>query len=159
MMHSEDYKHRHSITYQLIDFNLSMFSHRSLYWWTWWRFQSFQIVQFFQFCGLKQDRLNNPARVIKESQWAVLKPAHSGTLTIVFDLLGHVIIHYMLYSWEIQTLRSNICSNQYILLPLFECFYGFCPFLLIWETSRRTFISTIWIQQKRCKPLNGNGDI
>lgn len=32
-------------------------------------------------------------------------------LTIVFNLLGHVIIHYMLDSWEIQTFRSNICGH------------------------------------------------
>lgn len=32
-------------------------------------------------------------------------------LTIVFNLLGHVIIYYMLYSWEIQTFRSDICGH------------------------------------------------
>lgn len=83
--------------------------------------------------------------------------AHSDTLTIVFYLLGHVIIHYMLYSWEIQTLRGNVRSNQYILLSLFECFYGFCSLLLIWKTSKKTFISTILNTTERCHAVAGGG--
>lgn len=53
------------------------------------------------------------------------------TLTIVFYLLRHVVIHYVLDSWEIKTLGGHICGNQDIFLSFFECLYGFSSFLLI----------------------------
>lgn len=31
--------------------------------------------------------------------------------TIVFYFLRHVIVHHMLYSWEVQTFGCNICGN------------------------------------------------
>lgn len=37
-----------------------------------------------------------------------VKPYAYYSLTIVFYLFWHVIVHYMLNSWEIQTLGGNI---------------------------------------------------
>lgn len=76
----------------------------------WWQYQFCLIVQFFQFCGLKQEKFNYTTL---QKELILGQEARSCTypLTIVLYLLGHVIVHYMLDSWEIQTFGGNICRN------------------------------------------------
>lgn len=55
----------------------------------------------------------------------------SHVLTVVLDLLRHVVVNYMLNGREIQTLGSYIRSHQNIFLPFLEGLDGFRSFLLV----------------------------
>ncbi len=54
-----------------------------------------------------------------------------GELTVILDVLGHVVIDHVLYIREVEAFTRHVCRHQYILLALAELVYRLGSFLLI----------------------------
>lgn len=95
-----------------------------------WLFQSFLIDLFCLFCGL-WNNINVTVSTLNIWTLGCTEKSEIWSHTIVLNLLRHVVIHHVLYSWEIQTFGSDIGSYQNILLSPFERLNGFSSLLLV----------------------------